>query len=197
VVSSKPRTNPHARFLAQVNRNNREILDRCRWSREDAARVVPKLIDVLSCGDRLLVDEALRALFDIGTPAVAAAAKVRPLIASEFPITRQLAVITLGQIAHKKPKLCVQPMIEALEIDDCRNDAIRILAYLKTDAKPAVAALVRHYDTPDAKTRKAIVKAVAAIDGRSKRAAELFAKAAADRSKIVRQAAAALKSPTG
>jgi HEAT repeat protein len=187
--------NAHARFLASLNGKQREVLDRCRWSKKDADRIVPRLTQILSCDDRLLVDDALRALFDIGTPAVQAASQVIPLVVSKHPITRQLAVITLGQIAHTRPKTCLQPLIGALDDDACRNDAIRILAYLKEKAKPAVAALVRQAGHKDAKTRAAVVKAVAAIDRRSKAALALFAQAKTDRSQVVRLAATAALKP--
>jgi HEAT repeat protein len=179
----------HARFLSQVNAKNCELLYRCRWSKDDAARVIPKLIDVLSSADRRQVDESLRALFLIGTPAFPAAQHVVPHCASKHSITRRLAVLTLGQIAHQHARVCLEPLIDALDDAECRSDAIRILAYLKGRAKPALAALARLFDSKDAKTRTALVKAVAAIDRRSKQSQALFKRAKSDRSKTVRLAA--------
>jgi len=175
-------------FIAYVNRDQRAILYRCRSSSEVAAQIVPELIRILSDEGHLLVDESLRALFLIGTPALAAATHVIPLISSPFPITRQLAVLTLGQIALQKPEVCVQPIARALDDEDCCQDALRILAFLGSNARNALPAIVAKYETKEARTRSLVVKAVAAIDGRSETARELFGKARADRSKDVRSA---------
>lgn len=181
--------NAHARFLDSLNRKDREQLYRCRWSEPDAERVVPKLIDVLACDDHLLVDEAMRALFLIGTPVAAAATHVIRHQKSEHVITRRLVIQALGNIAYHQPEVVLAPIIEALEDDNCREDAIRVLACMKRDARKAVPALADHIDDPQAQTRKAIVNAVASIDGRSRRAKNLFRKAASDRSQTVRRAA--------
>ncbi|MBN2475306.1 MAG: hypothetical protein JXB62_11895 [Pirellulales bacterium] len=85
-------------FIAEWNEDHHALLYRCRWSSEDAERIVPGLIRGLSDDDRLLVDEALRALFLIGTPAVAAATRVTALIASPYSITRRLAVRAVAAI---------------------------------------------------------------------------------------------------
>jgi len=175
--------------MAYVNRDNRCMLYKCRWSSDEANRIVPELIRVLSDEDHLLVDESLRALFVIGTPAVAAACHVVPLISSSFPITRQLAVLALGQIAHKRPEICVEPMTKALDRDDVSQNALRILAFLGGKATIALPAIVEKYRSEDAKTRKMVVTAVAAIDAYSEMVRQLFANAKTDCSKLVRAAA--------
>ena len=178
-----------AAYIAEVNHDHRAILYRCRWSPDDAVRVVPELVRVLADEDERLVDEALRALFLIGTPAIAAVPHVIPLISSSLPITRQLAVLALGQIAHNEPCVCVGPITRALEHDDCRKDALKILAFLRSNATSALPMILKHYESKDASTRKLVITAVAAIDGRSETALRLFAKAKLDRSKLVRVAA--------
>lgn len=178
-----------ATFIAEVNENNRQLLYRCRWSEDDRARIVPGLIEVLSDEDRLLVDDALRGLFVIGPAAVVAAPHVIPLISSSFPITRQMAILTLGQIAHHEPMICLEPMIKALEHSDCRDNAMRTLAFLNGHAKEAIPAIVQLFESKDAKTRVLVVRTVAAIDGRCEMALCLFHRAQADRSKLVSAAA--------
>ena len=88
-------------FIADINKDNRSAIYRCRWSEADSKKIVPKLIEILTCDNHLLVDESLRALFTIGIPAESAAQEVRKLLKSPHPITRRLSLQTLGQIAHK------------------------------------------------------------------------------------------------
>ncbi len=175
-------------FIARVMADNRAALYRCRWSEEDARRVVPRLTRILSDADPAVVDEALRALFTIGTPAVAAAGDVAPLIDSEHPITRQLATLALGQIAHKKPDLCVGPVTAALDHDECRHDALRILKFLGHAARSSIVKVASYYDRPDAKTRRLAAVAAIAIDSGSGVTQQLVTRAASDRSKAVRTA---------
>ena len=175
-------------FIAKVMADNLAVLYRCRWSDDDAQRVVPRLTEILSDNDPGVVDEALRALFKIGTPAVAAASRVAPLIDSEHRITRQLATLALGQIAHKEPGLCVGPVTAALDRDECRHDALRILKFLGHAAKSSIVKVVSYYDSPDAKTRRLAAVTAIAIDAESEVVQQLAATAASDRSKAVRTA---------
>lgn len=175
-------------FIKALMADNGAALYRCRWSEDDARRVVPRLTQILSDDDPLLVDEALRALFTIGTPAVAAAGRVAPLIDSEHRITRQLATLTLGQIAHKKPGLCIGPITAALDRDECRHDALRILKFLGHSARSSLVKVASYYDRPDAKTRRLAAVAAIAIDAESEVARQLVARASSDRSKAVRTA---------
>ncbi|MCA8999668.1 MAG: armadillo/beta-catenin-like repeat-containing protein, partial [Planctomycetaceae bacterium] len=69
-------TKDERELLNQFNAENRAILYRCRWSPADAEIVVPELIRLLGSDDPHVVDEALRALFCIGTPALTAASAV-------------------------------------------------------------------------------------------------------------------------
>ena len=100
--------------LDRVNAENWAELYRCRWSTPDAQRVVPQMVQLLRSDDPEVVDEALRALFRIGTAAISAAEPVARLTQSDSPITKKLAVLTLGQIAHTVPELCVEPLASVL-----------------------------------------------------------------------------------
>lgn len=175
-------------FIAEVMADNRAVLYRCRWSNDDARRVVPRLTRILSDKDPAVVDEALRSLITIGTPAVAAASSVIPLIYSEFPITRSLATLALGQIAHKEPNLCVGPLTAALDYDECRHDALRTLKFLGQAARSSLKVVTSYYDSPDAKTRKLVAVTAIAIDAGSAITQQLAARAASDRSEAVRTA---------
>ena len=175
-------------FIADVMADNCAVLYRCRWSDVDAQRVVPRLTQILSDNDPAVVDEALRALFTIGTPAVAAASRVAPLIDSEHRITRQLATLALGQIAHKEPDLCVGPVTGALDRDECRHDALRILKFLGYAARSSIVKVASYYDSPDAKTRRLAAVTAIAIDAKSEVVQELATRVESDRSKAVRTA---------
>ncbi|XZE36067.1 HEAT repeat domain-containing protein [Pirellulaceae bacterium SH501] len=107
-------SNTEQAILDRLNADNWAVLYRCRWSKLEAEQVVPQLETLLDSEDRKIRDDALRALFHIGTPAVSAASRVASLIESQEPITRQLAVLTLGQIAFKVPDLCVEPLASFL-----------------------------------------------------------------------------------
>ncbi len=176
-------------ILDRVNADNWAVLYRCRWSRLDAEREVPQITDLLESSDFLIVNEALRALFRIGTPAASAAPVVAKLTRSKHPITKQLAVLTLGQIAHEIPTVCVETL--ALVLDDplcCRN-ALRSLAFIGPDAIGALKYVLPLFTNSDANIRKAAVEAAAAIDAEKPEIAEMIRKATTDRSKIVREAA--------
>jgi HEAT repeat protein len=178
-----------AAFLEEVNENYRAKLYRCRHSASDVAIIVPKLTIILDSKDHLLVDEAMRSLCTIGTPAEEAAIHLIPHLRSEYPITRELAILTLGNIAHKRPDICLEPTIASLDDERCRPHAIRILAFLKQHAKSAIPALLKHFESKDAKTRKAVLKAVVEIEGKSEVAIGVVARAKLDKSAIVRSAA--------
>jgi hypothetical protein len=175
-------------IIAEVTADNRALLYRCRWCNEDAQRVVHELTGVLSDEDQSLVDEALRSLFTIGTLAVGAAPSVARLIESDHAITRQLATLAIGQIAHKDPSLCVGPVTSALMHDECRHPALGILAFLGDAAKGALSAVASFYGSPDAKTRRLAAIAAISIDVESEAAQQIIAKARTDRSKAVRSA---------
>jgi hypothetical protein len=177
-----------ADIIAEVKANNRALLYRCRWCADDASRIVPELVKVLSNRDPDIVDEALRSLFTIGTPAVAAAASVSQLISSERPITRQLATLTLGQIAHKDPSFCIGPITGALVHKECLHDALRILSFIGSAAKGALPQVVPFCESADARTRKLAILAAMSIAGESELAQRIASKARTDPSKIVRLA---------
>lgn len=177
-------------FIAEVTANNRDLLYRCRWSKEDAQRVVPKLTAVLSDADPTIVQEALRSLFTIGTPAASAAPAVAPLVEAHEPMTRSLAVLALGQIAHKEPERCVGPITAALKDQRCRQNALRILAFLGSRAKSSLSEVISCYASPDAKTRKLAVKAALAINKQDPATQALILKGTKDRSTAVRTALA-------
>lgn len=177
-------------ILDRLNADNWAVLYRCRWSKPDAEKVVPQLEQLLDSKDRLVVDEALRGLFRIGTPAVSAAARVVSLIQSREQITRQLAVQTLGQIAHKEPDICVEPLASVLSDPLCCQDAMRSLAFIGRNALAAIERVHQRFGDRDAKIRKAALSTAIAIDSTHPGTIELIAMATTDRSKVVRDAAA-------
>ena len=177
-------------ILDHVNADNWAILYRCRWSKPDAEREVPQLAHLLESDDLQITNEALRALFRIGTPAELAAPSVVKLIRSQDRITKQLAVLTLGQIAHKVPAVCVEPLATALTDTLCCRDAMRALAFMGPEATGALDRVLQLFSSRDAKVRKDVVVTAAALDATHPEVIELLRKASADRSKIVREAAA-------
>jgi len=176
--------------LNRVNADNWAELYRCRWSQTDAERVVPQLERLLESEDLEIKNEALRALFRIGPSAVSAASEVAKLIGSADPITKQLAVLTLGQIAHKMPSLCVEPLASVLSDPLCCQDAMRTLAFIGSKATDALERVLQRFSDPNAKIRKAAVVTAVAIDATHPEVMRLISKASSDRSKIVREAAA-------
>jgi hypothetical protein len=184
-------TNAEQVVLNRLNADNWAELYRCRWSQPDAERVVPQLERLLKSEDLQIKNEALRALFRIGPSAVSAAAAVAKLIGSGGdPLTKQLAVLTLGQIAHKVPSLCVHPLASALSDPSCCQDAMRTLAIIGSKATDALERVLQRYNDPNAKIRKATVVTAAAIDATHPEVMRLMRKASSDRSKIVREAVA-------
>jgi vesicle coat complex subunit len=175
-------------IIAEVTANNSAILYRCRWNRDEASRVIPELIQVLSDEDPAFADKALRALFTVGTAAVAAAPRVAQLIDNERPITRQLATLTIGQIAHESPCVCAGAVTLALRHKECRDAALRILKFLGSAAKSALPEVLPLCECSDAGTRKQAILAVISMDRQSPDAQRIIAKGRADPSKAVREA---------
>jgi HEAT repeat protein len=176
-------------ILNRVNANNWAALYRCRWSESDANLLVPQLTALLSSQSADVVNEALRALFRIGPPAASATPSVATLTYSTDPMTKQLAVLALGQIAHQIPAACVGPLTSVLNDECCRRDALRALAFIGTPAKPAIETVMRLYDNPDAKVRRDAIVTASAICRDHPEVLVMLHKASADRSKIVRDAA--------
>ena len=176
-------------ILDYVNADNWAVLYRCRWSTPDAERVVPQLAKLLESGNSQITQEALRALFRVGTPAALAAPYVAMLIRSHEPMTKHLAVLTLGQIAHQNPDLCVELLASTLNDPTCCRDALRALAFIGTQAIRALDRVKPLFSDSDAKLRKAAVETAAAINVTDPEIRELLRHASADRSKIVREAA--------
>lgn len=175
--------------LDRVNANNWALLYRCRWSKADAELVVPELSKLLESENTEITQEALRALFRIGTPAVLATSQVAALARSPEPMTRQLAVQTLGQIAHKNPSLCVEPLASALNDPLCCRDALRALAFIGSEANSALDRVKPLFSDSDAKVRKAAIVTAAAINISDSEVFDLIRHALVDRSKVVREAA--------
>lgn len=182
-------------FLASVNDDNRALLYKCRWSKETAATIVPMLIELLAHEDHFVVEEALRSLFTIGTPAVSAADSVAELIKSARPTTRHLAVLALGNIAIELPKLCVQSMIKVIEDYDCQADALRVLEFHGNESRDALKDVVHCYKNNNAKIRQLVVRTASAIDPESEWTRDLLIAAKNDRSKLVRKQVNQCQSP--
>jgi HEAT repeat protein len=176
-------------ILDHVNADNWAVLYLCRWSKPDAERVVSQLVGLLDSGDSQITQEALRALFRIGTPAALAAPHAAKLIRSPETMTKHLAVMTLGQIAHKSPDLCVEPLASALNDPTCCRDALRALTFIGPEAEGALDRIKPLFSDSDAKVRKAAVVAAAAINVTDPEIIELLRHALGDRSRIVREAA--------
>lgn len=176
-------------ILDRVNADNWSELYRCRWSSADAERVVPQLVQLLRSGDSQIIDEALRALYRIGTAAILAAEPVAKLTQSQSPITKQLAVLSLGQIAHTVPALCVEPLASVLTDPLCCRDAMRGLAFVGPKAESALDRVLPLFKDTDAKVRKAVVVTAASINADHPGVMEILRLASKDRSKIVREAA--------
>ena len=179
-------------LFEQLNADNRAALYRCRWSPSDAEVVVPKLIPLLASDESAVVDETLRALFCIGTPAEGAAESILSLLNSESAMTRQLALLALGQVAHQRPAVLVPAIIGLLDDQRLCRDVLRVLAFLGSGSKEALPQVVKLSDHPDAKVRKAVVDAAIKIDPGSAAVKELVSAALQDRSQVVRRAAARL-----
>jgi len=176
-------------ILDRVNANNWAVLYRSRWSPHDEERVVPQRAKLLESENCQIINEALGALFVIGTHAASAAPRVAKLIRSQDQATKRLAVLTLGQIAHKRPALCVEPLASTLSDPLCCRDAMRSLAYIGSKANGALERVKQLFSDPDAKVRKAAVVTATAISVDPLDIMKLLRKASADRSKIVREAA--------
>ncbi len=176
-------------ILDRVNADNWAVLYRCRWSKPDAEHVVPDLAQLLESESPQITQEALRALFRIGTPAVSAAPHVARLTRSLDHMTKHLAVLTLGQIAHTNPGLCVEPLASALNDPICCRDALRALAFIGLEANRALDRVKPLISDPDTKVRKAAVVTAAAINVSDPDVIKLLRRASADRSKVVREAA--------
>lgn len=179
-------------LLEKLNADNRAALYRCRWSPSDAEAVVPKLIPLLASEESAVVDETLRVLFCIGTPAEDAAESILALLDSESAMTRHLALLALGQVAHQRPAMLVPAIIGLLGDERLCRDVLRILAFLGSASKEALPRVVQLSDHPDAKVRKAVVDAAIKIDPGSAAVKTLVSAALQDRSQVVRRAAARL-----
>jgi HEAT repeat protein len=179
-------------ILDRVNADNWAELYRCRWSAPDSECVIPQLVRLLESDDSQITNEALRALFRIGTPAASAAVPVAKLTQSPLPMTKRLAVVTLGQIAHGVPALCVEPLASAMADPLCCRDALRVLAFIGPDAKTALERVIQLFNDADARIRRAAVVTAASINLEHPDVMQLLRKASDDRSKIVREAASKL-----
>ena len=175
--------------LDGVNADNWAMLYRCRWSKPDTDRVVPQLTELLESRNPKITQETLRVLFRLRTPATSAAPRVAELTRSHDSMTKRLAVLTLGQIAHKIPDVCVDPLASALSDALCCQDALRALAFIGAEAHGALERVKPLFSNPDAKVRKAAVVAAPAINALDPEIIEPLHRASTDRSKIVREAA--------
>lgn len=176
-------------ILNRVNADNRAELYRCRWSKPDVERLVPELGELLNSESPEIIREGLRALYCIGMPANSLATQVSALTQSSDPMTKRLAVLTLGAIAHKMPHICVEPIASVLIDKMCCRDALRILAFIGPAAHESLDRIKPLFLDPDAKVRKAAVEAVSAINVSDPVVVHLLRRATMDRSKVVRDAA--------
>lgn len=117
------------------------------------------------------------------------AGPVAKLTQSVLPITKQLAVLTLGQIAHTVPAQCVEPIASVLTDPMCCRDALRVLAFIGPKAETALDRVLPLFKNTDAKVRKAVVVAAASINAHHPDVIKILRLASDDRSKIVREAA--------
>jgi len=108
-----------------VTANNREMLYPCRWSPEEASRVVPRLVGLLGHGIVHVQQEALRALCTIGSAAAEAYPNVAPLRFAPDAVTRRLAVAAIGRVLLNQPAVAIPLLVEAAEqedlVEDCCN----------------------------------------------------------------------------
>ncbi|MEW4452060.1 hypothetical protein AB1L30_05180 [Bremerella sp. JC817] len=179
-------------YLKSLNANYSQKLHRCRWSPEDAQEIVPRLITFLDDPDPFVQQETLRALCHIGTPALAAGARVVELTRSSEQMTRIVAVQALGQIAQTDPKMCIGPSIAALPDAECRVHALRILEFLGPAAAEALDHVLPYFDNPLAKERAHVLRVAAEIAPTDPKVIALIQQAQTDRSQEVRKRAAKL-----
>ena len=176
-------------ILNRVNADNRAELYRCRCSKTDVERLVPELRELLKSQSVEIVREGLRALYCIGTPANSLASQVAALIQSSDPLTKRLAVLTLGAIAYTIPNISVEPIASTLNDQLCCRDALRILELIRLPAHQSLDRIKPLFFDPDAKVRKAAVETASAINLSDSDVHRLLCEATMDRSKIVRDAA--------
>ncbi|MCA9057833.1 MAG: HEAT repeat domain-containing protein [Planctomycetaceae bacterium] len=176
-------------ILNEVNANKWAVLYRCRWSQPDADRIVPQLIRLLDSTDPLIIQESLRALFRIGKPASPAAHRVAAVTRAKDSMTRRLAVLALGQIAHEDPEVCVEPLVLTLSDPACCQDALRALAFIGSAAASALHPIKPLLSNADARVRKAAVIAAAEIGASDPEIVALIQNAATDGHRAVRDAA--------
>jgi HEAT repeat protein len=176
-------------ILNRVNADNWAELYRCRWSTADAERVVAELAELLASQSPEIIQETLRALYRIGSPAISLAPQVAGLTRSSDPMTKRLAVLTLGAIAHTMPSLCVEPLASTLHDQKCCRDALRILASIGPPAQESLDRVKPLFFAAEAKVRKAAVETASAINVSDPDVVRLLHQATADRSKEVRDAA--------
>lgn len=177
-------------ILDRVNANQRHELYRCRWSAPDAERLVPQLAQLLESSDVQIVDQTLHAIFLIGTPAIATAERVAKLTQSLSPTTQRLAILTLGQIAHPVPALCVEPLASVINNPLWCRDVLRVLAFIGPQAETALDRVFLLFKDANAKVRKAALETAASIKPDHPDVMNMLQIAFNDRSKIVRDAAA-------
>ena len=106
-----------------------------------------------------------------------------------IPNHKAVGVLTLGQVAHKKPELCVPAATSALRDDDRCRDAMRILAFIGPSARSALPPVIEKFSHSDATVRKAALITAIAIAPHERAVMDLVNAAASDRSKIVRAVA--------
>ena len=129
--------------------------------------VVNALVKKLAEGNQYVKVDYLDAIRRIGKPASSAAPKIIPYLSHDFSIVRRTSLETLAVLDIKKVKEsgAFQRIIDLMKDKDAvvAETAMKTLASYKTDASPAVPALILMYNDNNADLQRAAKKAVADI----------------------------------
>jgi HEAT repeat protein len=173
--------------LDAIEADNCAILYKARWDPATAIEVVPKLVAIIDSDDRDTLLRGLRALVIVGPPASEAAPNIARLLHSSEIWVVQAAAIALARVSLKNPQNAIKPLVDAANIPGGEKHVMHALIDLGEAAKSASAVFVRAVESRSASIRRLALRGLVATGANEEMLAAALERAAADKSKEVRE----------
>ena len=179
-----------ASILDAAEANDRAVLYEARWNEQTAARIIPKLIELLDSTDPEVLRRTLNAFVTIAPRAAAAAGRILPHLSSQDPLIAEVAVWALARVSLDNPDLAIDPLISAADLPGLRKPAMQALIDFGGAASRAALLFARAFADPSADMRCLALRGLAQIGAPPSVVLPVLREATTDKSKRVREYAA-------